>query len=377
MSVIITSANSLKALITTRNLGENGIRITTADHHKHPLSNFSKFSKHTFNYPDPKIDETIFIKCLIKYLGDHQHDVLMPTHSEDTYVISKYKKDLEKYIKVPVPDYDKITMANDKGSMMEIADKIGVPIPKTYTIADIGKLRSIAREITYPTVIKLRETTSSIGLSYAYSEDDLVKKYLLTIKKFLLSPDKYPIIQEYIPGDGYGVSMLFNKGELRARFTHKRIREYPISGGPSTCRIGVKNNPMERYAENILKYFKWTGLAMVEFKLDARTGTPVLIEVNPRMWGSINQAIRSGVQFPYLLYKMAMDGDIKPVLEYPPGIRTKNYFIDSVAILNYIKKYKNIYLLKELLNFYYDDVLSIEDPLPALRFILTGLKKMS
>ncbi len=118
--------------------------------------------------------------------------------------------------------------------------------------------------------------------------------------KYDLSSSNYPLIQEYVEGDGYGVSFLFNHGDLRAKFTHKRLREYPISGGPSTYRISVKEPKMEDMAKRLLEYFNWHGVAMVEFKM-GNNNNPVLMEINPRFWGSLNQAIQSGVNSLYIV----------------------------------------------------------------------------
>ena len=74
-----------------------------------------------------------------------------------------------------------------------------------------------------------------------------------TIKKFNLTPEEYPVVQDYFPGTGYGVEMLYNNGKLRAKFVHKRIREYPISGGPSTVRISTKNKSNLNDNENVKK----------------------------------------------------------------------------------------------------------------------------
>jgi len=183
----------------------------------------------------------------------------------------------------------------------------------------VYEIRNIAGKVAYPVVIKPRDSTSSRGVQYAHSEEELIRIY----RRFIKSYDNSALIQEYIPGDGYGVSVLFNQGELRALFTHRRLREYPITGGPSTLRESVRHPEMERIAVKLLEYMEWHGVAMVEFKLDKRTNRPVLIEVNPRFWGSINQAIASGVNFPYLLYKMATEGDIEPVLKYKLGVKTR------------------------------------------------------
>jgi predicted ATP-grasp superfamily ATP-dependent carboligase len=377
MPVLITSANSPKALIAVRSLGRKGIEVTTADKQRFALSSLSTHSKSFFLYPSPAKTPYEFIRSLASFLKKHKHDVLMPVHSEDTYLIAKYKSKLEPFVKVPLHDYSTLMHVNDKGYLMQVAEELGIPVPKTHFIEDLHALHRIGDEIDYPAVIKLRETASSIGISYVHSKEELILKYKGTISRFNLTHSDYPLIQEYIEGDGYGVSLLFNHGDLRAKFTHKRIREYPITGGPSTYRISVKDLEMESLAIDLLKHFNWHGVAMVEFKLNSRTKKPVLIEVNPRFWGSLNQAVKSGVDFPYLLYKMALEGDIKPVLDYKVGVKTKNVFIDYIALFNYIGKTKRIGYIKEFFRLpLNDDIFSLDDPLPILSFIHTGIGEM-
>lgn len=36
---------------------------------------------------------------------------------------------------------------------------------------------------------------------------------------------------------------------------------------------------------NLLDAFGWSGVAMVEYKVDERSGEPVLMEINGRFWG--------------------------------------------------------------------------------------------
>ena len=56
-------------------------------------------------------------------------------------------------------------------------------------------------------------------------------------------------------------------------------------------------------SEKILGHVAWEGVAMVEF-LVADDGTPYLMEVNTRFWGSLQLSIDAGVDFPYLLYQV-------------------------------------------------------------------------
>ena len=386
MSVIITHARLRCALAAVRSLGKHGIKVVTADNIYPSTSFFSRYSSSYFVYPSYKTHPELFISFMKHYAQKNDIEVLMPIY-EETYVLSKYKDVFDTIVHVPLPDYEKIFKANNKRYLMGFADEIGVKTPQTWTINDISDLKRIAKKIEFPAVIKLVEGVGSKGLRYVYSEDELITGYKKVIQKFGINPSRYPLIQEYIPGDGYGVSMLFNQGDSRAIFTHKRIREYPITGGPSTARISVRHAKMERYATMLLKELEWHGVAMVEFKLDDRTKEPVLMEINPRFWGSLNQAICAGVDFPYLLYTMATEGDVQPVFTYKIGVKTRWMLGDLRALIDYIRTDKRMEIVKDFLKFneqYYDDI-SFDDPfptfiefmMPIMNFIKTGRLKFS
>ena len=72
-------------------------------------------------------------------------------------------------------------------------------------------------------------------------------------------------------------------------------------------------------AHRILESVGWHGVAMVEFKVTAE-GTPYLIEVNGRFWGSLQLAIDSGVDFPWLLYQLANGTKVDEVTGYAVGV---------------------------------------------------------
>ena len=379
MTVLVTNASGAKGLIVTRSLGKKKIEVITADSERLSAAFFSKYSKNHFLYPSPLNSSTAFINKIKKYVETKKIDVLMPINSTETLLISKYKDKFEPYTEVPFADYSKMIRLHDKEELAKIATELSLPIPKTYFVEDATDIRKIAKIIEYPAVIKLKDATSSVGIQYVYSEDEFLSRYKQVILKYALTPHDYPLVQEYVPGGGYGVSALFNQGDIRAIFTHKRLREYPISGGPSTFRESIRHPEMEKIATKILEHVDWHGVAMVEFKLDERTNKPVLIEINPRFWGSINQAIASGVDFPYLLYKMAIDGDVQPVLNYKVGVRTRFLMDDFLALFSQLKRSGGrVRTIKDFLGdgYKHDDVMSFGDALPVGFFVYTNVKKI-
>lgn len=378
MSVLVTSASAAKGLVITRSLGKKNIDVINTDSERFSAAFFSKYSKGHFLSPSPSDSPDDFIRVILDYIKKNKIDVLFPVNSDETLLISKHKNRFTPYTLVPFEDYTKMIKLHDKGELVKVAEELNIPIPKTYIITKFKDIEKSAKSFTYPVVIKLKNSTSSVGIKYAISQEEFISQYKETIFKFSLEPLNYPLIQEYIPGAGYGVSLLMNHGELRALFTHKRLREYPITGGPSTLRESVRHPEMERIAIKLMKHFSWHGVAMVEFKLDQRTNRPYVIEVNPRFWGSINQAIASGVDFPYLLYKMAIDGDVQPVLNYKLGIKTRFLMNDIRALFSQFRHSKNRFqIIKENLHLdsACDDILTYEDVLPSVSFAYTNIKE--
>jgi len=386
MSVIITHARNRTALVATQSLGKRGIKVVTADSIYPSTSFFSRYSTSYFVYPSEKLTPELFINSLRDYVHKNNINVLMPM-DEETFIVSKYKDRFPTSINIPVADYETLKKANNNRYLMKFAAEIGVNTPQTWTIERLEDLRQVAKEVEYPAVIKLVEGVGSKGLRFAHSEDELIAKYIEVVQKFHLKPFEYPLIQEYIPGDSYGVSLIFNCGEPRAICMYKNIRTYPIYGGPSTARISIKHDKMGRNAIILLRELNYHGVAEVEFRIDDRTKEPVLMEINPRFWGSLNQAICAGVDFPYLLYTMAMEGDIQPVLTYKTEVKTRWMLGDLRALVDYLRTNKRMEILKDFLKFngqYYDD-LSFSDPIPTIaemmipimNFIKTGKLKFS
>ena len=71
-------------------------------------------------------------------------------------------------------------------------------------------------------------------------------------------------------------------------------------------------------AERLVREIGLEGYSEVEFRRDS-AGVPYLMEINPRLSASVEIAVRSGVDFPYLLYQWASGGPIEKVESYCIG----------------------------------------------------------
>jgi predicted ATP-grasp superfamily ATP-dependent carboligase len=316
MKVLLTDGNYKHTLAAVRSLGKQGVEVGVVSHIPCSVSFCSRYCVHRYHVPDPKKDPLYAQRILDIVKKDH-YDVLLPVSYAAVMQLAGIKDELEHYVHLPIADPIALDLAGHKDETVKIAEKVGVRVPKTYYPHNIPEVRELARELRYPVVVKGAEEAGYVG--YANTPEELISRFS-SIVEYL------PIVQEYISGDGYGFFALYNRGEPRAIFMHRRVREYPVTGGPSTCAESVFDPELKRCGMAMLNELRWHGVAMVEFKKDAQSGEYVLMEINPKFWGSLDLSIASGVNFPYLACRMALEGDVGPVFEYQVGTRFRWLF---------------------------------------------------
>lgn len=369
--VLITDAQMRNSLAIIRSLGCKGLEVTGAEETRFATGFFSKYCKDKIVYPSPHKYPDKFANCLLDVVRRDHYKVIFPVTDSTVIPIAKYKEEFSKYTLVPLPDYETLMYAMDKAETIRIARENGIACPKTYVIGGIEEIEAAKGKLQFPVVIKPRRSSGSRGLTLCQSSEELVLKYPEIVATY--GPC---MIQEYIPsgGEELGVYTLLNfDSELRAVTVQRRLRSYPVSGGPGTFRETVKRPELVDIALRLLKVLQWSGVAMVEFKTDPRDNQPKLMEINPRWWGSLQLSILSGVDFPYLLYKLVTEGDIEPVLDYEIGVKCRWLLPgDILWFLSAQHKLRNLpKLLKYERN---DDIISRTDLGPTFGFLLASLR---
>ncbi len=342
MKVFVTDAGYKHALAAIRSLGRKGIYVI-AGAHRRGQSFYSKYCRERIIYPDPA-DGHKFAEFMIDYVRKNHIDVLLPIGYLSCVALSQHVRDLQKYVKIPLADYEAMQIAGDKTQTMQFARTLGVATPKNFNTPD-----EVDR---FPIVVKGNKESGHVA--YVNSREELSR---------IDTSDS--VLQEYIIGGGYGYYALYNKGTPRAIFMHKRIREFPTTGGASTAAMSFYDPQLRKQGETLLSALNWHGVAMVEFKKDIRDGKYRLMEINPKFWGSLDLSIACGVDFPNLATKMAMEGDIETVEKYPVGLRFRWPFPDDfIHLLANPKSARDWF--SDFIRKNTKSNLSISDPVPNL-----------
>jgi hypothetical protein len=127
---------------------------------------------------------------------------------------------------------------------------------------------------------------------------------------------------------------MFDHGKLVACMTYHNLRAFPPEKGASVMRETVETPQMEKIAADALGPLGWHGVAELDFRWEGSPDTePSLIEINPRFWGGLIQAVESGWDYPWLLFRLAADGCVEPVEEGRYDVRTETPVIAFIATL--------------------------------------------
>jgi predicted ATP-grasp superfamily ATP-dependent carboligase len=243
------------------------------------------------------------------------------------HTIGPEKYRFEPYVRVPTAGAEAFQEISDKYRLMRQAVEYGVPFPETIFVPD-GRLDGLIENITeFPVVIKpgcslLKEERkwTKTAVCYAETPGELLRFY--GDKPYLRRPS---MIQRRVLGEGQGLFVLMNEGMPLGMFAHRRLRERPPSGGVSVLRESIAlPKGMVESTLKLLQRVKWHGVAMVEFKIDEASKVPLLMEINGRFWGSLQLAVDAGVNFPFLLFKMAMGRpEAVPENGYRAGVKCR------------------------------------------------------
>jgi predicted ATP-grasp superfamily ATP-dependent carboligase len=380
--VLVTDAGRGSAISIIRSLGRRGIEIVAADTNRLSPAFFSRHTSARLRYPYPGIHAEEAVDTLVRAAAERAVDLVVPVSEELVLLLSAARERFAGIAKLALPDADALEVARNKQATLDLAKELGVPAPRTVLVATADEAMEHAPNLGWPIVLKPKVSRSTrdgkvdvFGVTYAADRRALVDEMRAFEGRCSV------LLQEYCGGEGHGVGLLMTRGKPLLAFQHRRLREVPFTGGPSSFRESVALDPvLFGYCVRLLGAVGWTGPAMVEFKL-TREGAK-LMEINGRIWGSLALAVKSGVDLPARMVDLFVSGDddlpLSPVDRYALGVRSRDLTLELTWIASVLGRARYpflraprrrqalaaaVRLLDPRLGF---DVLSRDDPRPGL-----------
>lgn len=267
----------------------------------------------------PKADDSNFAETLLKICIEKHVQIILPLVTKELFPLSQHKKQFEeKGIRVLVSSEKAIHISNNKSACYCFLREKEIDVPEFFVVNTIDQFIDAAKKLGYPQkqfCFKPSISNGSRGVrivSENVNETDLLfnfKPYNLHIKYphalEILSSQKFPelLVSEYLPGDEYSVDCLANRGT--AELIVPRLRKKMING-VSVQGEFINDETIINYCKQIIEATGVHGNIGIQIKY-SESNQPLLLEINPRVQGTIAAGMGAGVNLPLLAVKQELE----------------------------------------------------------------------
>lgn len=269
---------------------------------------------------------------VLDYARRRRIDVVLPLTDAATATLDRIRSLLDGQVALAIPPPEAIAATMDKGRTLAMARDA----PGTFDVpATIEPERPDDVDpnlvASWPVLVKPRDADGARGIQLVARPDELRPVYAAVHRQF-----PRPLVQsriDYVPGAKAQLYYLFDRsGVLRARFMQRVLREAASIVGPEGTRrrggisllweSAFDADLLERGAR-LLASANWRGTGFVEVVRDSRDGRHLLLEINPRLSGSIHLCLACGPNLAAGCCRVALGLPVQLADGWPTGRRAR------------------------------------------------------
>lgn len=263
-------------------------------------SNAGKYFFKNYFEPFPFVTSPGFIPALNAFIEEHNIDVVIPANDDVVLTMARHRESIK--AELITSSFETCDICRNKDVSYKLfANHPVVKVPKVY---DGGEVPAA----DFPVFVKPAVGQGSKG-ARAISDADALQEY---IKE---SNGNY-VVMERLTGEEYTIDCYTDKnGELK--FASARVRNRTLNG-ISADTFPAHDAQFEVFARAINDTLTLRGPWFFQLKRD-RNGMLKLLEISPRIAGSMALARNMGVNIPLLA--------IYELMGYPVNVMKKDYGI--------------------------------------------------
>ncbi len=152
-AAVVLDVGYINGLSSARSLRDAGAPVIVADHRRNALG-FRTRGVAPVLTPDPALDPEGFVDVLaeVAALADRP-GFFFPTHDPHLIAVSRYADRLQPFM-LPGSNWDVIEPLLTKIAQLELAERAGVPIPRSFTPSTREEAEQAAAQVPYPAIAK-------------------------------------------------------------------------------------------------------------------------------------------------------------------------------------------------------------------------------
>lgn len=338
------------------------------------ISNDSQIVRSKF-FNNVYTDKCSHNEDVYEILKNYHYDLLLPMGDVNVSFLSKHKEDIESAYQTicAAPDYNILSIVEDKQMFMSFCEKEEIPHPITVPLS-ADNIEECAHLVGVPALIKPNFSVGARGITRVETIEELQTKFSEISEQF-----GNCTLQELIDNTEYYYNVMLyrsKEGDFLGSAVIKIVRMYPINAGSSTCCVSVKNDELVSICKACLDKLNWVGMADFDVLQRLDTNEYKIIEINPRVPASLKGSMISGINFPEIILSDCLGLSI-PSYTYSPNKVMRYLGTDLIWFIKSANRFKAKPSWFSFFgkNVYYQDIYR-EDFSTWWTWLVSGIKKI-
>ncbi|WP_167737510.1 arsenate reductase/protein-tyrosine-phosphatase family protein [Sphingomonas parva] len=295
MRALVIGDDTRSFLAVVRSLGRAGWEVDAAPFDFSSAALRSHYLRRIHRLPPHSLSAERWVERLRALIETEHYDLILPCDDRGLIPLQGHAGELGD-VPLALPNDEAMAVFFDKDETRRLAAALDIPVAPGRLLARDDKAADLAAMFGLPLALKPR-ASYTLGQAGAKASVRIVRSAEALAQALAGIRERgHWLVEGFFRGEGVGLSVLADRGEIRLAFQHRRLHEASETGG-SSSRIGEAVDPRLLQAVGAMaRATRLHGVAMFEFR---RAGADfILLEVNCRFWGSLPLAVASGVDFP-------------------------------------------------------------------------------
>jgi predicted ATP-grasp superfamily ATP-dependent carboligase len=339
MNALVLDARLRQSLVAVRSLGRHGLTVGALDSAADAPAFSSRWCSRRFvGAPERSSDAYVaYVEGILERAGT---SVVIPSHDGTIAQLRRHRARLERRSRLALASDAALAVAVNKERTLAVAQRLGIQVPPTAPAAHVTDVPAVLDEIGLPAVVKPAESwlwqgpaATWIGPAVVTTADE-ARQAVAETERF----GGTMLFQRLLTGRREAVTFVYANDEFHGCFAQWARRTNPPLGGESVLRQSIAvPGDIGGQAQRLVREIELEGYSEVEFRRDAQ-GVPYLMEINPRLSASVEIAVRSGVDFPRLLWQWASGSRVDHVAGYRTGVWVRYLQGDVTAMIDTLQQ---------------------------------------
>jgi predicted ATP-grasp superfamily ATP-dependent carboligase len=312
MTALLTCGHTRAGLAAVRSLGRAGHAVVAGAPVTPALAHWSRFASSTLLLPDPQQQPSDFAAAVAEQAHARAARTLLVATDAGVWGLSRFRAALPSTMQAAMPPHHSVVLTLDRVSLRERLQRAHLPTVDAFTIDGVDDvepvLRRLQRDGGLPALVRPRPSLWT-GDDRPVSTDDAAVAVddIATLRQLLYRREDLVAggctIEPRPRGVWLAYGTVCSDDGVWGEVFQQRVHELDDLSGVSTlARTLPVDEDLRRVGRVIIDELSLRGPVLIECFRGVDQVTRV-VNVIPRLWGSVQLAIAAGFDVPRLMHE--------------------------------------------------------------------------